>query len=259
MSGAELSLAGVSKSFGGLMVIDHLEFTVRRGSRTALIGPNGAGKTTVFNLVSGVYPIDDGTISLDGRDISAVSPSRRIRHGISRSFQNIRLMPHLSTLENVMLGEHWRRPAFSFARGHRAVEAAKSVLADAGLQTYPGQVVANLPYGIQKRIEVVRALLAEPKILMLDEPAAGLNSAETDDLRALLERVSARGITLLVVEHDMHFVRQLCDHVVVLNFGQLIFEGTPEEVHRAPAVIEAYLGTDTPPSIARPASSVGAP
>jgi len=255
MNGAELSLADVSKNFGGLMVIDHLEFTVKRGSRTALIGPNGAGKTTVFNLVSGVYRIDDGKISLDGEDISTVPPARRIGYGISRSFQNIRLMPHLSTIENVMLGEHWRRPAFSLARGRRAVESAKSALADAGLQTYPGQVVANLPYGIQKRIEVVRALLAEPKILMLDEPAAGLNNAESDDLRALLERVSARGVTLLVVEHDMHFVRRLCDHVVVLNFGRLIFEGTPEEVHRDPAVLEAYLGTDTQPKAARPAST----
>jgi branched-chain amino acid transport system ATP-binding protein len=244
MNGAELSLADVSKSFGGLMVIDHLGFTVKRGSRTALIGPNGAGKTTVFNLVSGVYRIDDGKILLDAEDISTVPPARRIGYGISRSFQNIRLMPHLSTIENVMLGEHWRRQAFSLARGRRAVESAKSALADAGLETYPGQVVANLPYGIQKRIEVVRALLAEPKILMLDEPAAGLNNAESDELRVLLDRVSARGVTLLVVEHDMHFVRRLCDHVVVLNFGRLIFEGTPEEVHRDPAVLEAYLGTE---------------
>lgn len=252
MNGADLSLTDVTKSFGGLMVIDHLSFTVKRGSRTALIGPNGAGKTTVFNLVSGVYPIDNGEISLDGEDVSTVSPARRIGHGISRSFQNIRLMPHLSTIENVMLGEHWRRPVFSLARGRRAAEAAKLALTDAGLQTYPGQVVANLPYGIQKRIEVVRALLAEPRILMLDEPAAGLNSAESDELRALLERVSARGVTLLVVEHDMQFVRRLCDHVVVLNFGQLIFEGTPEEVHRDPAVLEAYLGTDAQQKAARP-------
>jgi branched-chain amino acid transport system ATP-binding protein len=234
------------------MVIDHLSFTVKRGSRTALIGPNGAGKTTVFNLVSGVYSIDDGEISLDGEDISMVPPAKRIGHGISRSFQNIRLMPHLSTIENVMLGEHWRRPAFSLAHGRRAVEAARSALAEAGLQTYPGQVVANLPYGIQKRIEVVRALLAEPSILMLDEPAAGLNTAESDDLRALLERVSARGVTLLLVEHDMQFVRQLCDHVVVLNFGQLIFQGTPEEVHRDPAVLEAYLGSDAQPMAMQP-------
>ncbi len=243
MKGGELTLADVSKSFGGLVVVDHLEFTARSGGRTGLIGPNGAGKTTVFNLVSGVYPIDAGQILLDGEDLSRLSPVQRIRRGIARSFQNIRLMPHLSTVENVMLGEHWRRRAFSLAQGRRATERARAALADAGINTYPGQVVASLPYGVQKRIEVVRALLAEPKVLMLDEPAAGLNSAETEALGELLLRVSSRGVTLLIVEHDMHFVRQLCDHVVVLNFGRLIFEGTAEGLNQDPGVIEAYLGT----------------
>ncbi len=243
MKGGELSLVDVSKSFGGLVVVDHLGFTARRGGRTGLIGPNGAGKTTVFNLVSGVYPIDVGTILLDGEAISRLSPVQRIRRGISRSFQNIRLMPHLSTVENVMLGEHWCRPTFSLAQGRSATAKARAALADAGLGTYPGQVVASLPYGIQKRIEVVRALLADPKVLMLDEPAAGLNSAETEALGELLLRVSSRGVTLLIVEHDMHFVRQLCDHVVVLNFGRLIFEGTPEALNQDQGVIEAYLGT----------------
>ena len=242
MADAILRLEGVSKSFGGLKVIDDVGFEVRRGSRTALIGPNGAGKTTVFNLVSGVYPTDAGALRMEGEDITALPARLRISRGIARSFQNLRLMPHLSTVENVMLGEHWRASPLSLARGRRSARAAEAALADAGLGTYPGQVVSTLPYGIQKRIEVVRALLAEPRLLLLDEPAAGLNTAETDALRALLERASARGITLLVVEHDMRFVRRLCDHVVVINFGRRIFEGTPDEVHRDPGVREAYLG-----------------
>jgi branched-chain amino acid transport system ATP-binding protein len=232
----------LSKSFGGLKVIDGVSFEVRRGSRTALIGPNGAGKTTVFNLISGAYAVDSGTIKVEGEDITGLPPRLRITRGLARSFQNVRLMPHLSTVENVMLGEHWRSSPLSLAWGRRAGQKAEKALADAGLGTYPGQVVATLPYGIQKRIEVVRALAAEPKLLLLDEPAAGLNTTETRELRALLERASAAGITLLVVEHDMNFVKQLCDHVIVLNFGRKIFEGTPEEVHRDPGVREAYLG-----------------
>jgi len=242
MADAILSLRQLSKKFGGLTVIDEVSFDVRRGSRTALIGPNGAGKTTVFNLISGAYAVDQGTIRLQGDDITRLPARLRIGRGVARSFQNVRLMPHLSTVENVMLGEHWRSSPLSLARGRRAGHSAARALADAGLDTYPGQVVATLPYGIQKRIEVVRALAAEPKLLLLDEPAAGLNTAETAELRALLGRASARGITLLVVEHDMNFVKQLCDHVVVLNFGRKIFEGTPEEVHRDPGVREAYLG-----------------
>ena len=241
-----LSLSGVSKSFGGLKVIDDVSFAVPKGSRTALIGPNGAGKSTVFNLISGVYPIDSGGISALGQDITHMSVANRVAHGLARSFQNIRLMPHLSTVENVMLGEHHLSSPCSLAIGQRASERARAALADAGLGTYPGQVVADLPYGIQKRIEVVRAIMAQPQILLLDEPAAGLNHVETDELRRLLERLSERGITLLVVEHDMPFVRTLCNHVVVLNFGKKIFEGTPEAVHRDPGVLEAYLGTPTP-------------
>jgi len=241
-----LQLSGVSKSFGGLKVIDDVSFDVRRGSRTALIGPNGAGKSTIFNLVSGVYPIDAGRIVAVGHDITHMSVAKRVAHGVARSFQNIRLMPHLSTIENVMLGEHHYSSPVALARGTKASENARAALADAGLGTYPGQVVADLPYGIQKRIEVVRAIMARPSILLLDEPAAGLNSAETVELRLLLERLSNTGMTLFVVEHDMPFVRNLCDHVVVLNFGRKIFEGTPDAVHRDPGVMEAYLGTPAP-------------
>lgn len=248
---AVLSVKGLDKSFGGLKVIEDVSFDVVRGSRTALIGPNGAGKTTVFNLLTGVYPVDGGSVTLDGREITNAPSQERAVLGMARSFQNIRLMPHLSTVENVMLGQHPRArgladqlfPVGFFPR-NRWAEKARAALAQARLGEYPGQVVADLPYGIQKRIEVVRALMAEPKLLLLDEPAAGLNSQETEELLKLLRQISDSGVTLLVVEHDMHFVRNLCDHVVVVNFGRKIFEGTPAQVNADPAVREAYLGTD---------------
>ncbi|MBK20268.1 MAG: ABC transporter ATP-binding protein [Rhodospirillaceae bacterium] len=246
-----LEIAGMHKSFGGLKVIDDVSFDVRKGSRTALIGPNGAGKTTVFNLLTGVYDIDAGSITVEGENITNVPAQDRVTVGMSRSFQNIRLMPHLSTVENVMLGQHARArklgsllyPLGMLPRNNWRI-AAEEALENAGIGTYPGEVVANLPYGVQKRIEVVRAMVSDPKLLLLDEPAAGLNQVETGQLQELLERVSDQGVTILVVEHDMQFVRDLCDYIVVLNFGRKIFEGTPEEVHRDPAVLEAYLGTD---------------
>ena len=245
-----LSFSGVEKNFGGLKVIDDVTLEVARGSRTALIGPNGAGKTTIFNLISGIYDIDAGSIVVDGVDIARIPARHRVRHGLSRSFQNIRLMPHLSTVENVMLGQHVRARGLvelikplGWASGRHWARQAEETLARFGLETYPGQVVANLPYGVRKRIEVVRAMMADPKILLLDEPAAGLNAQESAELQSLLRQVSESGVTLLVVEHDMHFVRSLCEHVIVLNFGRKIFEGTPEEVHKDPGVLEAYLGT----------------
>lgn len=245
-----LSLKSVHKRFGGLTVIDDVSFDVQRGIRTAVIGPNGAGKTTIFNLISGIYHQDDGAILLDGEDITRIARSDRIGLGLSRSFQNIRLMPHLSTVENVMLGQHAKTRSLGgllfplgLARRNRWRKAAEAALEEAGLETYPGEIVANLPYGIQKRIEVVRAMVAEPKLLLLDEPAAGLNRAESIALQELLMQVASRGVTLLIVEHDMHFVRNLCQHVIVLDFGRKIFEGTPDAVNSDPQVLDAYLGT----------------
>ena len=223
---AALQLSGVSKSFGGLKVIDDVSFDVRRGSRTALIGPNGAGKSTIFNLVSGVYPIDAGRIVAQGHDITHMSVAKRVAHGVARSFQNIRLMPHLSTIENVMLGEHHYSSPFALARGVKASENARAALADAGLGTYPGQVVADLPYGIQKRIEVVRAIMARPSILLLDEPAASLDIARQALVAAEIRRFAQAGGAAIVATHDLSFARN-CDLVVVLAEGRLTAAGDP--------------------------------
>jgi len=245
-----LSLVNVSKNFGGLAVITDVTFDVPQGARMALIGPNGAGKTTIFNLISGVYELSAGNIRLEGQEISGLPSRSRIGLGIARSFQNIRLMPHLSVVENVMLGQQARAgsiggmltPLSLFGKSAWRREA-EDLLASMGLGTYPGEVVATLPYGIRKKIEVVRALVARPKILLLDEPAAGLNNTETAGLRDFLMQISKTGVTLLVVEHDMGLVRSLCDHAVVLNFGRKIYDGPTSAVQNDPDVLEAYLGS----------------
>jgi ABC-type branched-subunit amino acid transport system ATPase component len=245
-----LRLDGVSKRFGGLNVIDGLSISIRQGSRTALIGPNGAGKTTVFNIVTGVYPLDEGSILFDEIDITHVPSRRRIRNGIARSFQNIRLMPHLSALENVLVGQHSRNNGVSgilqpvnLSPRNRWREEARAALADSGLSEYERATVGSLPYGVQKRIELVRALMAHPRLLLLDEPAAGLNRAERETLQSRLESVcQGKGITLLIVEHDMQFLGQLCEHVIVLDFGRKITEGTPDEIRQHAVVQEIYLG-----------------
>ena len=248
---ALLRLEGVTKAFGGLKVVDDVTFALPPGGRLGLIGPNGAGKTTVFNLISGVYPLDAGTITLDGRSIGALPPRDRVLAGLARSFQNIRLMPHLSAVENVMLGQHARAaglgalltPIGWMPRG-RWRRAAEALLAEAGLDIDPGEVVSSLPYGIRKKIEVVRALASRPKVLLLDEPAAGLNPAETAELAQFLRRIAESGTALLVVEHDMGFVNEVCDRVVVLNFGKRIHEGSMESARADPLVREAYLGAE---------------
>jgi ABC-type branched-subunit amino acid transport system ATPase component len=251
-----LTVDTIAKHFGGLRVVEDLSFAVPRGSRTALIGPNGAGKTTVFNLITGMYPIDTGRILIDGIDITKTPSRHRIRHGIARNFQNIRLMPHLTALENVLVGQHCRNIGWrgvlqpvNLMPGNRWREEAHAALADSGLGGYERATVRNLPYGIQKRIELVRALMAKPRLLLLDEPAAGLNPAETAALREHLAAICGeRGITLLVVEHDMHFVGALCEHVIVLNFGRKIAEGPPVRIREDAAVREAYLGADPVPA-----------
>ena len=251
-SGPLLELDNVSKHFGGLSVIDGLSLAVNRGSCTGLIGPNGAGKTTVFNLITGFYPLDAGRIVLDGIDISQMPSRHRVRYGVARNFQNIRLMPHLSAIENVMIGQHCRNRGLlgvlqpvGLIPGNRWRQEARAALAEVGLAAYERAPVGSLPYGVQKRIELVRALMSKPALLLLDEPAAGLNPVETELLRAHISALCRdRNITLLVVEHDMQFVGALCDHVIVLNFGRKIAEGTSEQIREHPLVKEAYLGPE---------------
>jgi ABC-type branched-subunit amino acid transport system ATPase component len=246
-----LRFEDVHLAFGGLRVLQSLDFEVRAGETTALIGPNGAGKTTVFNVISGVYRPQSGRVLLGGRDLSGVAPRQRIRHGIARSFQNVRLMAHLSVCENLMVGQHVKTNGlrdllapFRLMGNHRWRREAVAALAEVGLEAHADAPVGGLPYGIRKQVDLVRATLAGASLVMLDEPAAGLNPTETNALRLHLERLKTRGITLLVVEHDMHFIDRISDHVVVLNFGRKIAEGSLAEVRRHPEVRAAYLGIE---------------
>jgi branched-chain amino acid transport system ATP-binding protein len=251
-----LRLDGITKKFGGLAVCDDIGFEVPAGSRTALIGPNGAGKTTLFNLISGVYGIDDGSITLHGQAIHRLPPRKRVRAGLSRSFQNIRLMPHLSVVENIMLGQHTLASdlrsllsPIAWQRHSKWRKQAEERMRQAGIDVDPDASVGGLPYGIRKRIEVVRALMSRPRLLMLDEPAAGLNPRETAELSSFLKSVAWDGLTLLVVEHDMSFVHDLCDRTVVLNFGRLIYDGPTRGVQDNQQVREAYLGSRVVPQV----------
>lgn len=245
----------VSKRFGGLAVIDNVTFEVPLGARMALIGPNGAGKTTLFNLISGVHAIDSGSIVLNSQPIENLAPRHRVSAGLARSFQNIRLMPHLSVIENIMLGQHTLangagsllRP-LAWQRKNIWRQRAEESMRSAGIDVDPDAAVTGLPYGVRKKIEVVRALMSRPRLLMLDEPAAGLNPRETAELSTFLKSVAWEGLTLLVVEHDMSFVHDLCERTVVLNFGRLIYNGPTNGVQDDQQVRQAYLGSRRVPT-----------
>ncbi len=249
-----LDVDGLEKRFGGIQAVSDYSLSLGANELVGLIGPNGAGKTTVFNMLSGILKPSSGTICLNGKDITAFSPSRTAKAGIARTFQNIRLFKDLSVLDNIKVAFHMHQGknlihtlfhTGKFRRSERQIDREARTFAEImGLIDFLNEPAKNLPYGDQRRMEIARALAARPKLLLLDEPAAGMNNRETATLMETIKKIhSDYPLSILVVEHDMHMVMNLCQRIQVLNQGRVLAQGTPEQIQKSPEVIKAYLGS----------------
>lgn len=249
-----LEVSGITQIFGGVTALEDVSFSINKGDITGVIGPNGAGKTTLFNIISGIYTQTSGRVTLNNSDVSGLPPEKLARLGMVRTFQNIELFAGMTVLENVMVGLHSRsssgllacslRMPWSRSEEKRIRQGALKWLEFTGITDLAEVTAGNLPFGKGRLLEIARALAVEPSIILMDEPAAGLNSQETMGLAQLIQRIRDLGITVVLVEHDMELVMEICDRIVVLNLGRKLAEGTPREIQENHEVIAAYLGDD---------------